>query len=420
MKILIIQHLFFLNGTGGTEKIACFLANIFFDQGYQVEIMTCENTNGKAMFPLYPEIKVTNIFDPGIEQLDLQPIYNYKGRNPFLWIKHKIKKKIAKRYNNKILEKVGGESMLYRFNLEKRALNWKRHIDSVKPDLIITMSIASLLEITYQNSIGIPIIDSVNGRPDYDFKDMFGSRKPFMVDLLTTAFMHLKGIQVLFESYKDYLPSSFTGKYVVIPNPVPQTEDTMLVNHDTEKPRKRIIHIARLDVDCKQQNILIDIFSRLSDKYQTWDMELWGIGPDYNQLKDQIESLDLADRIYLKGFTKDPIRQLFKSDLFVFPSKYEGFPLALTEAMSIGLPCLGFSSCSGVNELIQHEKTGYLASSLAEFEIYLTLLMDDPKKRAQFGMAAHKAMSKYTPEIVKARWNNFISEVIEGKGHQDQ
>ena len=43
-----------------------------------------------------------------------------------------------------------------------------------------------------------------------------------------------------------------------------------------------------------------------------------------------------------------------------FPSKYEGFPLALTEAMSAGLPCVGFKSCTGVNGLIVDGENGFL------------------------------------------------------------
>jgi len=412
MKILIIQHLYFLNGTGGTEKIACFLANNFNLSGHEVEIATNQNIEGDAMFPLNRGIKVTNIFDSSIVQIEKEAIYNYKGKNPLLWIKYKVRKKLAKRANRSLLRKMGGEARLYTFNLQQRSTGWKKYIDSVQPDLIVTMSIASLLEITYQNTFKIPIIDSVNGRPDYDFTNTLGGREPFMLDLLSSAFSHLSGIQILFESYKQYLPANFSGVCHVIPNPVPQIEADVLVNHQIEKARRKIIHIARLDVGCKQQDILINMFSKLAEKYANWDMELWGLGSDYELLKEQIQALDLEHRIFLKGFTQDPMQKLKEADLFAFPSKFEGFGLALAEAMSLGLPCVGFSSCSGVNELIKHNQTGYLASSIAEFETYLSLLMDDGMRRAQFGLEAHRSMEQYASDMIISLWDKCINEVV--------
>lgn len=412
MKILIVQHLYFLNGTGGTEKIACFLANNFNLAGHEVEIATNENMAGDAMFPLNRGIKVTNIFDSRIIQNEKEAIYNYKGSNPLLWIKYKVRKKLAKRANRSLLIKMGGEERLYTFNLQQRSAGWKKYIDSAQPDLIVTMSIASLLEITYQNNFKIPIIDSVNGRPDYDFTNTLGGREPFMLDLLSSTFSHLSGIQILFESYKQYLPANFSGVCYVIPNPVPQVEIHELVNHQTEKARRKIINIARLDVGCKQQNILINMFSKLAEKHEDWDMELWGVGSDHDLLKEQIQALDLQHRVFLKGFTQDPMQKLKEADLFAFPSRFEGFGLALAEAMSLGLPCVGFSSCSGVNELIKHNQTGYLASSIDEFETYLSLLMDDGVRRAQFGLEAHRSMEQYASDMIISLWDKCINEVV--------
>jgi hypothetical protein len=79
-----------LNGTGGTEKICCVLANNFVKSGHLVVIATNENISGTAMFPLVDQVKVTNIFDANIDQKELIPIYNYRGKNPFLWLYYKI------------------------------------------------------------------------------------------------------------------------------------------------------------------------------------------------------------------------------------------------------------------------------------------------------------------------------------------
>lgn len=143
----------------------------------------------------------------------------------------------------------------------------------------------------------------------------------------------------MFDSYRSYLPDCFNGKAVIIPNPVIRNSYT--VNHFQIKARYKIIHAARLDTGCKQQHLAIMCFAQLASKYVNWDFELWGEGPDRKLLEKQILDLNMQERIFLMGFTDNPIQKLSEADIFVFPSKYEGFGLALVEAMSVGLPCIG-------------------------------------------------------------------------------
>ncbi|MGE8429126.1 MAG: glycosyltransferase [Sphingobacterium sp.] len=411
MKILLIQHLYFLNGIGGTEKICSALANILSTNGHEVAIATNENIKGSPVFPLHKSVKVTNIFDANLEQKLELPIYNYKGANPLLWLKYKARKKYSKWYNRRLKQRMGGEAKLYQFNLRKRAILWKDYIDGLKPDLIITMSIGSLLEITYGNTLSIPIIDSVNGRPDYDYTNVLGGRKAYMVDLLTASFDHLNGVQILFDSYRDFLPSNFSGQCDVIANPIQQVDPHDLVIHDRIKERYKIIHVGRLDTECKQQHIAIAIFAGLANKYPNWDLEFWGIGPDFDRLNTQIRDLGLAERVFLCGFTEDPLIKMRDADIFIFPSKYEGFGLALAEAMSIGLPSIGFSTCSGVNELIKHNQNGFLALDDREMVLYLEQLIMDSSLRSRLGVQSNLAMKAYSFENMAKGWLNLVETV---------
>ncbi len=78
MKIVLIQHLGFLNGQGGTEKICSFLANGFAAEGHEVTIATCENIKGEAVYPLKEGIKVVNIYNSSIIQYEPKQLYNYR------------------------------------------------------------------------------------------------------------------------------------------------------------------------------------------------------------------------------------------------------------------------------------------------------------------------------------------------------
>ncbi|MEI2271057.1 glycosyltransferase [Sphingobacterium sp. ML3W] len=416
MKILLVQHLCFLNGIGGTEKICSTLANIFNEHGHEVEIATNENVVGMPVFPLSEGIKVTNIFDPAVEQKKEFPIYNYRGKNPFLWLKFKAKKKYHKWYNWRLKYTLGGEAKLYQYNLRKRSIAWNKYIDQLKPDLIVTMSISSLLEITFGNSLPMPIINSVNGRPDYDYSNIWGGRKPYMVDLLTHSYRYLDGIQILFDSYRRFLPSDFSGECRVIANPIELGDCTKLAEHSSTKERYKIIHVGRLDTACKQQHLAIELFNKLAKKYTQWDLEFWGTGADFNRLNEQILDLDLSDRIFLRGFTEDPIGKMKDADIFIFPSQYEGFSLALGEAMGVGLPSIGFSACSGVNEMIKQNKTGFLALNKEEMLIYLEKLIQDSSLRQQMGIKAHLSMKDYNLDQMVKGWMKLIDTVITKKG----
>ena len=99
----------------------------------------------------------------------------------------------------------------------------------------------------------------------------------------------------------------------------------------------------------------------MADKYPNWDIELWG-QEDRKIYKKELDMIvskaGLGNRVHFMGTTTDVPSVLVKSDIFAFPSAYEGFGLSLGEAMSMGLPAIGYKSCSAVNELIIDGETG--------------------------------------------------------------
>lgn len=141
-----------------------------------------------------------------------------------------------------------------------------------------------------------------------------------------------------------------------------------------------------------------------------------GIGPDFDRLNTQICDLGLAERVFLRGFTDDPLIKMRDADIFIFPSKYEGFGLALAEAMSIGLPSIGFSTCSGVNELIKHSQNGFLALDEQQMALYLEQLIMDPSLRSRLGVQSNLAMKAYSFENMAKGWLNLVETVTRSLG----
>lgn len=408
MKIVFVQHKSFINGSGGTEKICTFLANHFVSQNHEVTVATNENMDGSPVFPMDDRVKITNIFDHSITQVNFHPYYNYKGKNPFMWIRYKLIKKRTKFLNKRLFQKYGGAEGIDEYNLEKKSAHWKKFFEIINPDIIITMSIESLLEITFKNKYTVPVINSTNGRPDYDYSDKLWYRSDRMMLLLKESYRHLSAIQILFDSYREFLPQTFTGRSVTIANPVVQTQSADLCSHE-QKLRYTIINVASLVNDCKQQSVAIDLFSDLSEQHPDWDMEFWGTGPDMAFLEKRIHDLGMHNRIFLKGFTDRPLSKMKDADLFLFPSKYEGFGLALAEAMSVGLPCIGFKSCSGVNEIIIENENGFLAKDVQEMKKFMDTLMSDRKLRKKLGENAHRSIIRYDEKEVLKKWDGLVN-----------
>lgn len=117
-------------------------------------------------------------------------------------------------------------------------------------------------------------------------------------------------------------------------------------------------------------------------------------------------------QIKFYGKTNNIKEQLLDSSIFAFPSSFEGFPLALTEAMAIGLPVIGYASCSGTNEVIKNGENGFLCDDGVEpFAKALDKLMSDRELRLRMGKRAKEDMKIYAPDKIWDQWEELIEEV---------
>lgn len=95
--------------------------------------------------------------------------------------------------------------------------------------------------------------------------------------------------------------------------------------------------------------------ANLKDSYYV----IAGIGALEPRLKELINKLNMTKKIFLLGYRLDAKDLMKSSDVFIFPSRQEGLPVALMEAMACGLPCL-VSKIRGNVDLIDEEQGGYL------------------------------------------------------------
>jgi glycosyltransferase involved in cell wall biosynthesis len=110
-----------------------------------------------------------------------------------------------------------------------------------------------------------------------------------------------------------------------------------------------------------------------------------------------------------------------RSHLFAIPSRWEGFSNALAEAMSHGLPAIGFRGAAGVAHLIADGETGWLADGLDDEVALARALhhaMSDGAERLSRGRRAVAAMGAYEPEVQFDRWAAEIDALCDGCGDE--
>jgi glycosyltransferase involved in cell wall biosynthesis len=124
-----------------------------------------------------------------------------------------------------------------------------------------------------------------------------------------------------------------------------------------KKTSLTLINVGTMAQFYKAQDILIDaVWKCVNDGFDL-KLILVGDGKHRNELETQVKVLDFSNRVTFTGQLpgSDAVRvQLDQADLFLLPSKQEGLPRAMIEAMARGLPCIG-STIGGIPELLPDE-----------------------------------------------------------------
>ena len=153
----------------------------------------------------------------------------------------------------------------------------------------------------------------------------------------------------------------------------------------------RLLFVGRL-VPQKGLDVLFRALSSLKD-HGDWTLTIAGEGPLKDELARAVRGLHLGDRVVFRGWLeRDHLPAVYKdADVFVLPSRDEGMPNAMLEAMAAGTPVVG-SRVAGIEEVVMDGETGFLiapedAEGLADA---LRTLIEDRDKTYALGQAARK------------------------------
>ena len=163
--------------------------------------------------------------------------------------------------------------------------------------------------------------------------------------------------------------------------------------------------MARLDHQQKGQDILINAIHFLKRSDQSCICSLVGVGTSYTFLKDLVARLSLGRDIAFLGNRNDVPALLREADLFVLPSRFEGFGIVAIEAMVSGLPVV-VSDVDGPGEFIVHAKNGLLFESENALDLAekITKIMMDSALSKRLAEAGLATAAKYSIETMQTRY----------------
>jgi glycosyltransferase involved in cell wall biosynthesis len=349
-----------LNG-GGAERVMVILAGFFADKGHEVRIVTLNPY--KDYYTLNPKVKLVKL-DKKINQAPFIRLVNF-------------------------ISLLG-----YYFKKQNR------------PDIVISFIVfTNLISILVCRLLGIPIIASEHNNHHF-------ISYPIWLNRITWRFIYplANCITVLTKYDLDFF-KKFGCNTVVMPNPCTFEP---LSNSKTFR-NNSIIAIGNLNrYHQKGFDNLIPIVSKILKKHPDWDLKIVGEGDKGLKLiQDQILSEKLNDRIHFLGFKNDVSGLFRENSILILPSRMEGLPMVLLEAMSQGMAVIAYDCITGPSEIISNGEDGLLIRNqdMAAMQIGLEKLITDNHLRENIGNKAIKAIENYSIDTIYEKWSRLIKSL---------
>ena len=184
--------------------------------------------------------------------------------------------------------------------------------------------------------------------------------------------------------------------------------------------KQNILCAGRLDVwHIKGFDIILECWQNLSEKYPDWVLEIAGDGTDEAtlHLKQTIEDKGLTDRVVLLGQVENMKDKFAQTSIFALPSRVEGFPMVLMEAMSQGCACIAYEVGGAIPEMVTDNIDGIVIkdSDILAFTEGLSQLIDDNNLRDRLSKNAIKSIERFSPESFMMSWNNLLNRLVNQK-----
>lgn len=291
---------------------------------------------------------------------------------------------------------------LYGKILSFPALLWylRKNLKNEKPDTVFCLGYMLLGIIT---SVGLKTKVVISGRssPDrvrFPGNAIFNAIYNFCYSIFKSR---INGIIAQTNYAKEVYQKKYSCSIVVIPNFLREIKE---FQHEREN---KIITLGRCSYE-KAQHFLLEAFAKVNAP--NWKLAIIGDGPLLNDLKNQANELNIAEKVEFCGFQKEVDFYLSQAKIFGFTSIIEGYPNALIEGMANGLAPVSFNCIAGPSDIIKEGENGFLipVGDVTLFAEKLQLLIDNQILLNEIGSTASKIKQTNDLKIIAERYREFL------------
>ena len=190
-------------------------------------------------------------------------------------------------------------------------------------------------------------------------------------------------------------------------------------------PSQPLILAAGTKADQKGFDRLMPVFADLGRRDPDLHLALLGLAPgNYHGLDQQTwlrqllgHDSGLQERLLMPGVSGSMARWYARATVFVLPSRYEGFPNVLLEAMAAGCACIASDCLTGPSDLILHGENGLLMAPQAtsnDWAVAIAGLLADPDQCLRLGEQASRVRERYDAACLRAEFLEALLQLCHG------
>lgn len=159
----------------------------------------------------------------------------------------------------------------------------------------------------------------------------------------------------------------------------------------------KILHVGRFAPQ-KNHEMMVEAFADVVRDYPHCVLDLVGDGDLVNSVRKKVIMLGIKEKVHFVKLLDMVYEKMSESDIFILPSKYEGMPISLIEAMATGLPIVA-TSVGGVPDMIENGKSGILVGvSKEEIAKGIVMLIEDSTLRDNISQGAKQRAVQFSLE----------------------
>ena len=293
-------------------------------------------------------------------------------------------------------------------------------------DASISMRLASVPR------LGIPLITTLHA-PDYDPETIKAGNWPpakmevlRWIDKLTAKMTRTK-----FVSCSNFVAKSYRSSLGITPENIRVIHNFVNPNSMKCRPGEArelraslgipedaflYLNVGRLDPQ-KGQIFLLKAFAEVVDRVPNAYLLIVGVGPLMESFTELVRELGLEHRVLLAGRREDIGACLEASDVFVFPPLFEGFGIALIEAMAKSVPCIA-TRLEVLEEIVEDGLSGIFVAPQSDTELAQAMIeiYRRPELREKLRIGGfERAKSRFFSEILIPEWEKLF---LEASDHQ--